>query len=103
MRPQSPQLNRTPGEPERYGHGATEFDDPVPDVGQPGAGMRSGRVEPRAEVMQGELDVPVPAGQGYGDPIGVAVPDGVRARLLGDPHEGVLDGRGDRQFPPARR
>ena len=74
-------------------HGAAEFGDPVPDVGQPGAGVRGGRVEAAAGVADGQLDVPVLAGQGHGQAAGAAVPDGVGAGLLGDAQQGVLDRR----------
>ena len=74
---------------------AAELADPVADVPQPGASVRGGRVEAGAGVAHGKFDVPVLAGHGHGEPAGVTVPDGVGARLLGDPQEGVLDRLGD--------
>ncbi len=73
-------------------HGAAEFGDPVPDVGQPGAGARGGRIESGAGVAHGQHGVPVLAGHRHGKQAGVAVPDGVGACLLGDAQQGVLSG-----------
>ena len=75
--------------------GAAEFGNPVPDVREPGSGVPGSRVEAGPFVADDEFRVPVLAGQRHGQLAYLAVPDGVRARLLGDAQQGMPDRRGN--------